>query len=476
MQKKRFLIIIIIFLLLGGGAAGFFFWKNSTATASTPQAETVNTTMVRRGTIEISATGVGTVIPKTDLQIGFDISGTIADIYVEVGDDVSIGDEIALLEDDPTLIADYTTSQIAVYDAQQAVEDLQTNWGTDLAQLKIDYLTAKEELEDLKVERAGLNYKRCVDTTIENLEADYYSAKDNLERIQDQYNQFFITRDPEDLGKQQMEAQIANAQVELDTALANWQYCLQTPSQDEKDMADAEIVLKEAEITAYEKQIESLENGVDANELAQLEANVTLAEAQMEEAKYNMTANVLSSPIEGTVMEINAEIGEDVSANSAFVRVANISDPIVEIYLDETDFEMVQVGYTVNVIFDAFPDDTFQGTIISVSPELIAQGNVNYVYALVELNPDSFAKPVSLPINLNATVDVIGGLAENVLVVPVEALVELDENEYAVFVMENGEPKLRVVEVGLMDFTYAEIISGLSLGEQVTTGIVEIAE
>ena len=42
-----------------------------------------------------------------------------------------------------------------------------------------------------------------------------------------------------------------------------------------------------------------------------------------------------------------------------------------------------------------------------------------------------------------------------------------------IFVMDNGEPQLRMVEVGLMDFTYAEILSGLELGDVVTTGIVE---
>jgi hypothetical protein len=55
----------------------------------------------------------------------------------------------------------------------------------------------------------------------------------------------------------------------------------------------------------------------------------------------------------------------------------------------------------------------------------------------------------------------------------VEALRELSPGEYAVFVMENGEPQLRFVEVGLMDFSFAEILSGLESGETVTTGIIE---
>jgi HlyD family secretion protein len=74
---------------------------------------------------------------------------------------------------------------------------------------------------------------------------------------------------------------------------------------------------------------------------------------------------------------------------------------------------------------------------------------------------------------LNATVEIIGGRAENAVLVPVEALRELSPGEYAVFVMENGEPTLRLVNVGLMDFTFAEILSGVEAGETVTTGIVD---
>ena len=62
------------------------------------------------------------------------------------------------------------------------------------------------------------------------------------------------------------------------------------------------------------------------------------------------------------------------------------------------------------------------------------------------------------------------------MLVPVEALHELSEGNYAVFVMENGTPVLKTVEVGLMDYTSAEIKSGLNEGDVVTTGIVETSK
>jgi multidrug efflux pump subunit AcrA (membrane-fusion protein) len=74
---------------------------------------------------------------------------------------------------------------------------------------------------------------------------------------------------------------------------------------------------------------------------------------------------------------------------------------------------------------------------------------------------------------MNAAVDIVGGRAENAILIPVEALRELGPGEFAVFVLQDGEPRLRPVEVGIMDFTFAEILSGLEAGETVTTGIVE---
>jgi hypothetical protein len=70
-------------------------------------------------------------------------------------------------------------------------------------------------------------------------------------------------------------------------------------------------------------------------------------------------------------------------------------------------------------------------------------------------------------------VDVIGGRADNALLVPIEALHPAGD-QYTVFVMENGKPVLHVVQVGIQDQVSAEIKSGLQAGDVVTTGITAI--
>ena len=88
------------------------------------------------------------------------------------------------------------------------------------------------------------------------------------------------------------------------------------------------------------------------------------------------------------------------------------------------------------------------------------------------LNEESLTQITSLPIGSEATVDIIEGSAENAILVPIEALHQAGD-QYSVFVVEGGETEVRFVEVGLMDTYYAEITSGLEVGEIVTTGIVE---
>ena len=111
--------------------------------------------------------------------------------------------------------------------------------------------------------------------------------------------------------------------------------------------------------------------------------------------------------------------------------------------------------------------------MVQVDPSLVTIQGGSTIRGLVKLDESSSADLERLPIGLNAAVDVVGGRAEGVPIIPFEALRELEPGEFAVFVMQDGELKLRIVEVGLRDFSFAEILSGLQVGELVTTGIVE---
>jgi RND family efflux transporter MFP subunit len=270
-------------------------------------------------------------------------------------------------------------------------------------------------------------------------------------------------------------ASLLDAQEKMQKAYANYNWCTGSASEAEIAEADAQVALAQASLNADQKTVLDLQNYPDSLDIAITQAKVDAAQAALEQAQETQSVLELTAPMDGTVMDISGVVGEKIGTGG-IITLADLEHPVLEVYLDESDLNNVGVGYETDVVFDALPDQTFTGHILSVNPSLTTMQNVTAVRALAQLDPESFAKPQTLPLGLNASVEVIMSKAENVLLVPVEALVDISEGKYAVFVMENGEPKLRTVTVGLMDYTYAEIKDGLSEGDVVTTGIVETSQ
>jgi multidrug efflux pump subunit AcrA (membrane-fusion protein) len=175
----------------------------------------------------------------------------------------------------------------------------------------------------------------------------------------------------------------------------------------------------------------------------------------------------LIAPISGTLMTFDITVGNQVSTSTT-VTIADLSQPFVQVYLDPTDWNNVKLGKDANVTFDSLPDSKFTGKVTEVDPGLYASGNTSVIRALVRL--DIPQTGFNLPLGSTGSVDVIGGQANNALLVPIEALHPAG-GQFTVFVMQNGTPTLRVVQVGIQDQVSAEIISGLQAGDVVTTGI-----
>ena len=247
------------------------------------------------------------------------------------------------------------------------------------------------------------------------------------------------------------------AQTNFDAAVKrlNYEYALQ---------------VAQANLGKARQEYEQYTAGPAADDLELAQAELANAEAKLALAQEAQSIIELNAPIAGTVMTVDASLGEELGTD-AIITLADLEIPTLDVYLDETDLDKAVVGYDAEVVFDALPDQSFTGKVVSVSPGLQTVGNTQAVLLRVQLDPSGVQ--VNLPVGLNAAVDIGAGRAENAVLVPVEALRDLGDGQYAVFVMENGEPTLRVVEVGLMDVTYVEILSGLQAGEEVTTGIAQ---
>jgi len=508
-RKKGFwLVLLILVLAVAGG--GYYYYTALYLPAQEPAEPTMQTAKVRQGNIVVSASGAGTVVPATEIGLGFRSSGTLVEVLVQVGDQVQAGDVLARLDDTDArkavALAELQVQQAALQaDVTALTGDLsapmsQAEMNLRLAQAKLDELVAWQPDETaVSLAQANLTAAQANLDAAENKDAaagssataarvNYELAQSALVTAQSAYDVAYDPGRDWELNDTRRATALLNereaatrnlekAQGALEIAQAN--YYLAAASINDNNAVSAQVsllnaeqALQNAQIGPSETDIEAAQTAVQQAELNLAQGRLSLTQAQinLEAAQAALAATELVAPVDGVVLAVNGQTGESVST-APFVTLADLAQPLLEMYVEETSLDKVAMGYEVDVVFDAFPDDVFVGHVAQVDPRLSVVDGVTAVRGLVTL--DEFAKPQTLPIGLNAAIEVIGGRAEGALIVPVESLRELSPGQYAVFVLEDGEPTLRMVQVGLMDFTSAEIVSGLEKGEVISTGVVE---
>jgi HlyD family secretion protein len=462
LKNRKPLIVAAAIIALGVGA--FAVYQTFFAPQPVESEEELQTARVRQGDLVLYASGSGTLITLDERDLGFSIGGKVAEINVSVGDEVEAGDTLATQADIDELEAEVASDELNVLNAEQALQELYDQADLIAAQAQLDLANAREALKDAEYDYSvNQQGNRASEATLEAAEAELKLAKDNLEHAKE-----MLDADPDNSMRQ---LNYANAEKRYNSATWSWNWYTGSPTDIQQAQLEAEVSLAKAEVTLAEQAYEEVKDGPDPISIREAELQLSNARAGLAVSQANLDGSTITAPFAGTVMSIDADVGDEV--NSAFITVADLSNHYLEIFLDETDMDKIDLDYEVEVVFDAIPEITFKGYVISMDPGLYQSNMITAVRAIVQLDDENNPSASRLMIGMNAAVDVIGGRAENAILVPVEALRELDEDEYAVFVMENGEPTLRVVQVGIQDLTYAEITSGLEAGEVVSTGIVE---
>jgi multidrug efflux pump subunit AcrA (membrane-fusion protein) len=276
-----------------------------------------------------------------------------------------------------------------------------------------------------------------------------------------------IQADPlvSDSAREEAENIVVGAQNDLDAALL---YSDGEASEDTIVLARADLEAARASLVDAEVAWQIIQAGPDA-----LTSPVIMTGPQttrLELARRAVKDSCLTAPFDGTVTSLSAVIGQTVGTGP-IIRIASTQDLLVRIYLDETDVDKAAAGNRVQLTLDAYPDLLLNGGIVMVEPVLAFVDGTPVVVAWVEL-PD--APEVAILAGMTVEVEVIAHEALGALLVPIQALHELEPGSYAVFaVEEDGNLLLTPVSTGLRDYANVQILSGLQAGDLVSTGTVE---
>ncbi len=469
LRSRTFLIVLgALVLVLAGG--GYWYFRSVVQPKSQATSSQLQTATVETGSIVLSASGTGELISNSVRQLGFESPGTLIELDAQVGDLVQQGQILAKVDatsaqqdlDQASLNLSSLTGPEAIASAQQALATAQT----DLKSAQYSYSTSQQG-------------NRASQATIAAQEGKVLIAKQTL----DQAKRKACGGTPDDHDCAQAAINLSNAQQTYNSAVRTLNWYTGKPTDSEQAGLQASVDLAQAKLASVQALVDALTGSNTGSDLkAPVNSDLLkLRQAQLDvaSAQTALDNTTLKSPITGTVLSVDATVGQSVGSSSV-ITVADLSHPGLRVNFDETDLAQVRVGNPVNVTFDAYPNQTFTGTITQVEPQLVTLEGVQTVQAIVLLDTNSAgnggtgssgpsasngtvttastdpaaATPTpstssQLFLGLNATVQVISAQARNVLLVPIEAVHELSPGSYAVFVMVDGQPQLQVVEVGL---------------------------
>jgi HlyD family secretion protein len=226
---------------------------------------------------------------------------------------------------------------------------------------------------------------------------------------------------------------------------------------------------------------ETTERQADASVKA-AQAQVTQARAALNQNRVNLGHTVITAPVDGIVISRNVDVGQTVAASMSaptlFVIAKDLTRMQVEASIDEADIGRIQPGQAVTFRVDAYPRESFTGTVVQVRLEpQVVQNVVSYVTVIGVSNPNGKLKP-----GMTANVEIEIARADDVLIVPNAATRFQPEAQAGgtsgsrgrrVWTLHNGELRPVRIETGITNGTATAIVGdGLQEGMPVVIGVV----
>jgi multidrug resistance efflux pump len=328
MKPRIFILFLILSLLFTAcSSAG-----NATLTPQAIPTVIADSTIIAEGRVE----------PIRFADIACSTGGTVSAVLVKEGQSVKKGETLIRLGDESD--TNYAGALLELATAQQAMNDLQNQAGSELAQAVIDLRDSQEAFDKAD------NYLKDL-TVNPKVPQTKYSAK------------LIATRN-------------------------GWRYDYKTNNfkgpapEDWIIEAQNDLALKKALLEEAQRTFERRQDGPDKDQLALLEARLNAAKAKV--AAFSVVA-----PFDGVIAKLNAKAGSSINAGEIAVTITDSSSLIVKT-TDVTEIDVVKLkeGQSVTVTLDAIPGVVLKGKVLSIG-QSYSQNQGDIVYEVTVLLADN---------------------------------------------------------------------------------------
>ena len=271
-------------------------------------------------------------------------------------------------------------------------------------------------------------------------------------------NQLLARLDDREIRNEHDQARIAVDQARLTLQQADVKARLS-----EANYKRSEGLVEQRLISPQEHDQAALANQTDALGLRVSVQQRDAAVSRLEAAQLQLDYTEIRSSIDGVVTQRTIDIGDRVNVNEALFNVEDFTPLWARIYLPERELSQIRLGQQAELRMQAFPDETFTGSIKMISPTVDSESGTIKVTLEISRHGD-LLRP-----GMFGTVHIATETRPSALVIPKRAIVrERDEDRVFVVDSENRVRK-RAVTIGFREDKELEISSGLSEGEAVVT-------
>lgn len=220
-------------------------------------------------------------------------------------------------------------------------------------------------------------------------------------------------------------------------------------------------------------------------QVAMIKESVVAAQESVRTAQTNLGYATIVSPIDGTIINKYVAEGQTVAASFSTPELFGVARDLKKMQVladvDEADIGDVRPGESATFTVDAYPDDTFQGTVQQVRLGGSTSNNVvTYKVVISTSNADLKLKP-----GMTANVTIYTQQKSGVLSVPTKALrftpaketvgkmkiKDISNAKNKVWTIEGNNIVAHQVNIGMSDGTHTQIVSGIKQGQKVITGV-----
>jgi HlyD family secretion protein len=436
--------VVIILLLVALAAAGWFGYRRFRQQQSQAALSSLQTVAYTRGDLTATIGATGTVRSNQSTQLAWETSGTVEDINIEVGQQVSTGEVLASLAK-TSLPQNVIMAAADLADAQQAMDDLlKPPTDLDLKQAQQAIANAEASVRDAEQRVANLQ-SNARQTDIDQAQANVVLAQNKLDHAKKQFEPY--ANKPEDnVIRATYQSKLAQAQKEYDNAVSLLNNLLGNANPIDLNVAESDMAVAKAQLADAQDSYQKLLDGPEQKDIDAAQARVDAAQATLE-------MQHITAPFDGTITEVQIKPGDQVAPGAVAFRLDDLSRLFVDVQVSEVDINRIQVGQEVILTFDAILAKEYHGVVSKVA--LVGtsdQGVVDFNVTVELKDADAAVKP-----GMTAAVNVVVSQLQNVYVVPNRAVRVLD-GQRVVYVLRNGAPQPVDVTLGASSDTASQVL------------------